>query len=256
MSATADPETEVKQNDQLVLISGESGTGKSASLQHIPKKDRWIYLNCEAGKRPPFRAKWYGDEARGTVITDPYDVYEAFNFGTNNTDIDGIIIDTATFLMEMFESVYIIGSADTQKAWGSYAQFFKGLMQQKVASFNKPVIILGHTKETFDEAAGMMRWSVPVKGSLKNNGLEAYFSTVVSTKRMQLKELKDYSSSLLTITDEEKDLGYKHVFQTRPTKATIGERIRSPMGLFDKSQTFMDNDVTLLLAHLKAFYEG
>ena len=247
---------EVTQNDQLVLISGESGTGKSASLQHIPNKERWIYCNCEAGKRPPFRAKWYGGEARGTVITDPYQVYEALDFGTGNQDIDGVVIDTCTFLMEMFESVYIVGSANTQAAWGSYAQFWKVLMQQKVASFNKPVIILGHTREELDDAAGIMRRSVPVKGSLKGNGLEAYFSTVVSTKRVQLKELKDYQSDLLTITEEETQLGYKHVFQTKPTKATIGERIRSPMGLFSKNETFIDNDVMKLLGHLKAFYEG
>jgi len=69
-----------------------------------------------------------------------------------------------------------------------------------------------------------------------------------------VKELEPYSSKLLNITDEEKDLGYKHVFQTRPTKTTIGERIRSPMGLFDKSQTFMDNDCQILLDHLTAFY--
>ena len=36
-------------NDQLVLISGESATGKSASLQNIRNQDRWLYLNCEAG---------------------------------------------------------------------------------------------------------------------------------------------------------------------------------------------------------------
>lgn len=248
-------EAPVQTNDQLVLISGESGTGKSASLMNLPKKEKWIFLNCEAGKRPPFRAKWYGGESRGTVITDPFEVYDAFDHGTNNPDVDGIILDTCTFLMEMFESVYINSSANTMKAWGDYAQFWKGLMQQKVASFNKPVIILGHTKEKLDEAAGIMRRSVPVKGSLANNGLEAYFSTVVSTKRVDMKALKDYGSKLLTITDEEQELGYKHVFQTRPTKATIGERIRSPLGLFSPAETFMDNDAQLLLNHLNTYYK-
>ena len=36
-------------NDQLVLISGESGTGKSASLMNLKNQESWIYLNCEAG---------------------------------------------------------------------------------------------------------------------------------------------------------------------------------------------------------------
>lgn len=239
-------------NDQLVLVSGESASGKSACLRNIRNPGKWLYLNCE-GKRLPFKSNFYNG---GTKVTNPYDVYEGFDFGTDNPDIDGTIIDTVTFLMDMFESQFINGAANTQKAWGDYAQFFKILMQEKVARFGKPVVILGHVKEELDEAAGVMRRSVPVKGSLRNNGIEAYFSTVVATKRMSLKELKDYTSTLLNVTEEDKDLGYKHVFQTRLTKATIGERIRSPMGLFDKSQTFMDNDVQILLDHLAEFYRG
>ena len=99
-----------------------------------------------------------------------------------------------------------------------------------------------------------MKTEVPIKGALKNNGIEAYFSTVVSTKKMPLTELEPYQSDLLTITDEERELGFKHVFQTRITKDTTGERIRSPMGLFSKEQTFMNNDAQLLLDHLDRFY--
>ncbi|MNE86862.1 hypothetical protein D3C80_1839960 [compost metagenome] len=58
----------------------------------------------------------------------------------------------------------------------------------------------------------------------------------------------------MIITDEDKELGYKHVFQTRPTKTTTGERIRSPMGMFSRDQTFMDNDAQLLLDHLNRYY--
>lgn len=237
-------------NEQLVLVSGESASGKSASLQNIPNQKRWMYLNCEAGKRLPFQNNF-----QTFKITEPFQVYEGFDFATDNPDKwDGIIIDTVTFLMDMFESQYIVGSANTQKAWGDYAQFFKNLMQDKVVRFNKPVIILGHTKAELNEKAMRMEVSVPVKGSLKNNGIEAYFSTVVSTKKIELTELEKYKSDLLTITEDDRELGYKHVFQTRPTKATVGERIRSPMGLFSREQTYMDNDAQLLLEHLKRFY--
>ena len=99
-----------------------------------------------------------------------------------------------------------------------------------------------------------MKTSVPIKGALKGNGVEAYFSTLVSAKKVEIKLLEKYGSDLLVITDEERELGYKHVFQTRPTKTTTGERIRSPMGLFSREQTYMDNDVQLLLDHLTAFY--
>lgn len=237
-------------NTQLVLISGESSSGKSASLRNIPNQERWMFMNCEAGKRLPFRNSF-----KSANVTDPYQVHGSLQHAIDNpADWDGAIIDTVTFLMDMFESVYIVGNANTQKAWGDYAQFFKNLMQDYVVRFGKPVIILGHTKSELDEKAMMMRTQVPVKGSLKNNGIEAYFSTVVSTKRMPLSALEPYQSELLNITDEDRDLGYKHVFQTRPTKETVGERIRSPMGLFSKEQTFMDNDANLLLQHLRRFY--
>lgn len=237
-------------NDQLVLIAGESATGKSASLRHLQNQERWMYLNCESGKRLPFKNKF-----KSFKITDPFQVYEAFDHVTANHDkFDGIIIDTLTFLLDMYESVYIANAANGQKAWGEFAQFFKNLMQDKVVNVGKPVIILAHTRSELDEKAMEMRSQVPVKGSLKNNGIEAYFSTVVATKRMTIKDLEGYSSAILNITDEEKELGYKHVFQTQLTKKTVGERIRSPMGMFTKQEAFMDNDVNLLLAHLREYY--
>ena len=99
-----------------------------------------------------------------------------------------------------------------------------------------------------------MKTSVPVKGSLQGNGIEAYFSTVVATKKVSLKELESQDPELLHITPDDQALGYKHVFQTRLTAKTKGERIRSPIGLFAPNQTYMDNDAQLLLDHLHSFY--
>jgi len=239
-------------NDQLVLVCGISGTGKSASLRNIRNQKKWLYLNTEAGKRLPFR-----NEFQSHRITDPYQVHEAFDYGTGNPDIDGVIVDSATFLLDMLETQYVLPHAGTQKgqqAWGEFAQFFKVMMQTKVTLFNKPTIFTAHVLDVLDERNMEMKTAVPVKGSLKNNGIEAYFSTVVSAKKVPIKELEKYGSKLLTITDDERELGFKHVFQTRITKGTTGERIRSPMGLFSKEETYIDNDCQLLLDHLKAFY--
>ena len=240
-------------NDQLVLIAGESGTGKSASLMGLRNQERVLYLNCEAGKRLPFRNKF-----DSKIISDPYQVYEAFDYtalgAPGHALYDTIVVDTSTFLMDMFESVYVINSANTQKAWGDYAQFFKNLMQQKIGPSDKRVIILAHTREEHDEKAMEFKTSVPVKGSLKGNGIEAYFSTVVATKKVSLKDLESQDPALLHITPDDQALGYKHVFQTRLTAKTKGERIRSPIGLFAQNQTYMDNDAQLLLDHLHSFY--
>lgn len=251
--AEADPNIEFDPdaiNDQLVLVVGYSGTGKSASLRNIRNQGRWMYFNTEAGKRLPFK-----NQFQSYRISDPYQVIEGFDYAIENPDeVDGIIIDSITFLMDMYESQYVLNSPNTMKAWSEFAQFFKTLMQVKVTQFGKPVIIIAHVKDEHDERAMETRTSVPIKGSLKNNGVEAYFSTVVAAKKVQLKDLEPYKSDLLHITEDDEDLGYKHVFQTRLTKTTVGERLRSPMGLFSKSQTFMDNDCQILLDHLTAFY--
>ena len=236
-------------NDQLVLIVGYSATGKSASLRNIRDQHKWLYLNCEAGKRLPFKNKFQNHR-----IEDPYQVHEAFDYGTGNPEVGGIITDSLTFLMDMYETQYVLPSTNTMKAWGDFGQFFKILMQQKVTAFAKPTIFTAHVGDVLDEKAMEIKTSVPIKGSLKNNGVEAYFSTVVAAKKMSVKDLTGYKSDLLNITDEEQELGYKHVFQTRPTKTTTGERIRSPMGMFTKEQTFIDNDCQLLLDHLDEFY--
>jgi hypothetical protein len=236
-------------NDQLVLIVGESGSGKSSSLMNLPNHERVMYLNCESGKRLPFRNKF-----KTFIITDPIQVLEAFDHALNNPAFDTIIVDTLTFLMDMFETQYVLGSTDTMKGWSNYGQFFKQLMQDKVANSDKTVIILAHTRAEHDTVNMEMRVNVPIKGALKNNGVEAYFSTVVSAKKTSLKDLKEYPSDLLNITEQDQMLGFKHTFQTQLTKTTIGERIRSPMGLFTRDQTFMDNDAGMLMKHLNEYY--
>ena len=248
----SDTEEEIISIDQLVLVVGYSTTGKSASLRNIRNQERWVYMGTEAGKRLPFKNKFM------TVrVSDPYEVIQVLDDCIENKDeVDGAIIDSMTFLMDMLETQYVVNSANTMQAWGTYQQFFKTIMQDKVPKFGKPVVITAHVKDELDEKNMEMKTAVPIKGALKNNGVEAYFSTVVAAKKVSIKELESYGSNLLTITDEERELGFKHVFQTRITKNTTGERIRSPMGMFDRSQTYMDNDVQLLLDHLHKFYNG
>lgn len=243
-------------NDQLILIVGESATGKSASLKEIRDQPDWIYLGTEAGKRLPFANKF-----ERHTITDPYQVHEAFDYAAGSLEgvpapenNKGIICDSLTFLMDMFETNYVLNAANTMTAWGAYQQFFKILLQQKVAGYGKPVIFTAHVKDELNEKTAEMKTSVPIKGALKGNGVEAYFSTVVATKKIDLKQLEKYENDLLVITDDDRDLGYKHVFQTRPTKNTTGERIRSPIGMFSREQTYMDNNAQLLLDHLHRYY--
>lgn len=249
-------------NDYLVLIAGKSAAGKSAALRNLRNPEGVVYLNTESGKKLPFPNKFIN-----MTITDPLQVLDAFDEIRNNGNvithpvlkkqvtIHTIIVDSLTFLLDMYESQYVLGSANTMAAWGNFQQYFKLLMQDKVANAGINVIFTAHTLDTLNESEMVMETKVPVKGALKNNGIEAYFSCVVAAKKITTKRLADYKSDLLTITPQEEALGFKYVFQTQLTKDTVHERIRSPMLMFKTEETFMDNDVQKLLDHLHAYYK-
>lgn len=241
----------VKVNDNLVLVVGKSAAGKSASLMNIEKPEGVMYLNCEAGKKLPFRAKF-----KQYTVSDPMQILEAFDAAESMPEVHTIVVDTLTYLMEMYESQYVLKAANTMQAWGQYQQYFKELMQQKVANSSKNVIFLAHTADSYNESELVTETKVPVKGALKNNGVESYFSLVIAAKKVPLKVLKDYKNPYLNITPEDEALGYKHVFQTRLTKETVSERLRGPMGMWDQQETYIDNNIALVMERINEFYSG
>lgn len=237
-------------NDHLVLVGGKSSSGKSASLKDLTNPEGVMYLNCEAGKRLPFKSKF-----KQFTITDPLQIYEAFEHAETLDNVHTIVVDSLTYMMDMYESLHVLKSSNTMKAWGDFSQFFKNLMQVYVAQSSKNVIFTAHTLDSLNEGEMVMETKVPVKGSLKNNGIESYFSVVITCKKMALKALQKYESDLLNITPEEEALGFKYVYQTQLTRDTVNERLRGPMGLFTEQETFIDNNIGLVLNRLHEYYD-
>ena len=101
----------MEQNDHLVLISGKSATGKSACLMDIKNPEGVVYLNCENNKKLPFRSKFTEFN-----ITDPMEVYQAFQEVENMPEVHTVVIDSLTYLMDMYETKYIVSSSNTMKA--------------------------------------------------------------------------------------------------------------------------------------------
>lgn len=181
-------------------------------------------------------------------------MYEAFDAAETMPEVHTIVVDTVTYLMDMYENLYVLNSANSMKAWGEYGQYLKRLMQQYVAKSTKNVIFLAHTSDILNETDMIMETMVKVKGSIMNVGVESFFSTVISCKKMPLSKLKNYSSPLLNITPEEEMLGFKYVFQTRLTKETVNERMRSSLGMWTTQETYIDNNVQLVLDRLHQYY--
>jgi hypothetical protein len=236
-------------NDHLILISGKSATGKSTSLMFMDDPKSVMYLNCESGKKLPFKSRF-----EEYVITDPMQVIEAIEASESMDHIKTIVVDSLTYLMDMYESNYVLTSSNTMKAWGDYAQFFKKLMQQYVAKSSKNIVFTAHTSDVMNESEMAQETLVKVKGSVMNQGVESYFSTVISTKKVSLKQLKNYQNPLLVITPEEEALGYKYVFQTKITRESVHERMRGPIGMWSANETYIDNNLQHLINKLHQYY--
>lgn len=236
-------------NDLLVLVAGKSSTGKSASLRNLKNPGSVMYLNCEAGKRLPFPAKF----KYNVTVTNPLQIEQAFNKANEDDEINVVIIDTLTFLLDMYVSQFVKTAADGRKAWGDFAEYFRKMMQEQVATCKKTVIFLAHTLDTYNESQMITETYVPVAGSLKNQGIEAWFSTVIATKKIKVTEdLKEHDT--LKITDRERNMGMKYVFQCQLTRETVNERIRAPLMLFGDHETYTDNDLQIIIDRLQAYY--
>lgn len=247
---------ELIQNDNLVLISGASATGKSASLMGFDNPEGVMFLACEP-KKLPFKAKFFKNPADGKPeirIVDPLQVVEAIEYAETLPEIHTIVIDTATFLFDMYETQYVISATNTMQAWGEYAQFIKKLFQYYVNKSSKNIIVLAHTRSDLNEQTMSMETKVPVKGSTANVGIESFFSTVISTKKMPVAKLHEYENDLLDISEEDEEVGFKYVYQTRLTKDTVNERIRSPLQMWDKKETYIDNNIQHVLNRLHEYY--
>ena len=239
------------KNKRLVLIVGFPGSGKTASLRDLEDQEGVLFLNCESGKDIPFKNKFQEE-----IITDPYDVLEHIAEAEDNPKMHTVVIDSLTMMMEMFESVHIVGAKDSRAEWGNYNQFFKELMQQYVATSRLRFIFTAHIDSDLNEESGLKEVYVPVKGALKRNGVEAYFSVIVAAVKMPLKKLKGYENDLLVITPREEKLGFKHVYQTQTTKDSLGDRLRGPFDMWEIEETYIDNNGQNLLNVLDDYYEA
>lgn len=243
----------MSNNPKSILICGESGHGKSVSLRNLKDRTDVLYFNCENGKPLPFKHKF-----KEVVITDPEDLIDYLEsmVGRDDNPFNIVIIDTVSFLMDLYETIHVVNAANTQKAWGAYGQYFPRLMNL-TAQIDAFFIFLGHLDAQLDEEEGHMRYSVPVKGAIAKKGLESRFTTVLYVKRMSVKNIEKgcpTGNFLLNITEKEKNKGFKHVFLTDSDKYTLGGRIRTPLGMFKDEELYVDNDVIPILKRLIEYY--
>ncbi len=236
-------------NKNIILIMGVPATGKSVSLRNLPQKDL-VYINTDL-KELPFK-----DSFMQTIeLKAAEDLTGFINQIEGHDPCKGVVLDTLTFAMDMFESQRVIPFAGTPKgqtAWGDYAQFYKNFIHS-IKAGSKDYIIMAHDAQTYNEETMEFDSQIPIKGSVGKRGAEADFTIILTAKQVPIKKLKQHENPLLNITPEEEEDGFKYVFQTRPYKGS-GSKCRSPLGLWDRSMLYIDNDASAVLKRVKEYY--
>lgn len=234
-------------NKHIVLIMGKPNCGKSTSLMNLPNQEKTAYLNTDC-KALPFKSKMIE-----RYITNPNDVLQGIYDIEQHPNIDMAILDTLSFLMDQYEQQFVLTASNPQKAWQDYAKFYKSFIHA-IKSGSKDYVIMAHAKDIINENEMTLETKVPIKGSIGHTGVEADFSTILSAKKISIKEAEKSPNDLLTISDDEREDGVKYVFQTRIDKDSIGEKIRSQMGLWNRNEKYINNDINLVFNRLHEYY--
>jgi len=238
------------ENKKVVLIVGKPNTGKSASLRNLPQESM-AYINADL-KEIPFAHRF----AAAPEVTDAKDVIDYIKQIEEAPQLTGGVLDTITFLMQMYERQYVAPKAGTkqgQAAWGDYGNFYREVVHA-IKGGSKNYAVLAHEDSFLNEQTLMMEARVPVKGAVGKVGVEADFTTVLHSMQVPISRLAGYENDLLTITPEEEEDGVKYVFVTRVTKEFTGYKMRAPMGLWKRNELFIDNDLNLVFNRLKEYY--
>lgn len=235
-------------NKNIVLIMGKPNTGKSTSLMKLQNQDKMVYLNTDL-KELPFRDRFL----KNVEVADALDVLGYIADIEGSPGVEGAVLDTITFLMSMYERQYVVNATNGQKAWGDYGNFYRDFIHA-IKAGTKDYAILAHEDSFLNEQTMQMETRVPIKGSVGKTGVEADFTTILSTKQMPIKKLEGYENDLLHITDEEKEDGFKHVFCTRIVNEYRGEKMRSAIGLWKRNELYIDNDLNQVFARLREYY--
>lgn len=200
---------------KLVMIVGESGTGKSTSLRNLPAEKTAI-INV-SGKPMPFKT----NKELGIYSTDDYGKIQA---ALSKTDREIIVIDDATYLMtnEFMRNAKVTGFqkfTDMALNFDNLIRFAASLPE------NKTVYFLGHIERSDDG-----REHFKTIGKMLDNyvTVEGRFTIVLKTV---VKDGHYYFSTMNSGNDT----------------------VKSPIGMFDSD--LIENDLAEVDKAIRAYYE-
>jgi hypothetical protein len=221
------------ENQKIFLVIGNSGSGKTSSLRNMPL-EKTVLINTELKSMLPF--KGHHRLKKHWLLNDVHKLMMGLKMLEEDPEVEYIVLDSLSYLMNMYELQVVKTSSNTMRTWGDYGDFYRNLIMF-IKSSCKNWVIMCHPKEIFDEKAGEIRVSAAIKGSLSGL-IEADFNVVVYTD--------------ITV-DEEGMPQYR--FLVKKTKESLSKSVKSPFDMFDESHT-KSNDVMEVFESITKYING
>ncbi len=225
-------EEQMVHNKKCLLLNGQSGTGKTASLRRLVQEhgEKVAYIDTDGHGALPFKGK--NKIAKYIIPSDPLEVNLGVRALEADDTIEYIIIDTLSHYLRILEQKHVIGSDDSRGAWGKTYQYeLYSLLDFATHESKKTWIFLSHVMEGDVENFKTTVKSF-VKGATKSVGIESFFQFVIYTD--------------ITDSDETED-GLKYRFQVKKTKETTNLSVKTPIGMFPEPYT-ENNDIMEVLS--------
>ena len=217
-------------NKKLILVIGDSGSGKTSSLRNMPL-EKTVYIDVDRKSIKSFKGM---DKLRDWVKLDYIDhLIPGLKALEADPECEYIVIDTLSFALDMFVAQKIDTAADTRAAWGQYKQWYKELIHIAKTS-KKSYIFLTHAKDIYDEKAMTTKTAAYAQGSIFGI-IEADFAVVAYTH----KYVDEHGMP-------------KYGFLVNPTKETLSLSAKSPMEMFDEP-LIEDNDIMTIFEAIENY---
>jgi energy-coupling factor transporter ATP-binding protein EcfA2 len=207
-------------DNNIVLIYGSSGSGKSSSLRHLDF-DSTVLINIE-GKMLPIRG---ASKMRQEVPKNLTEVKVAIKKAVDDDSVKTIIFDSLTMFGDNILYPELVRDVpDSRSGWLDYRDAISGMLEYCKKS-GKSFIFIALASDVLNEKEAVLKTVPAIQGSMKNS-LSSHFTVVLKTN----------------VLVEDGELRY--VFQTNKTAKDKDNEAKSPFGLFD--ELYIDNDVKLV----------
>lgn len=262
-----------------LLLTGASGSGKTASFLGLKNPANCLYLNADSVAASGVLK----DE--GILVLDiasnPLSLLDQVHEGalvpgylsqmSERTDIDLIVLDSLTAMMEKYIQLYLPKNrAETMNFWADYGKFWADVsLQLEALNETKDIIIMAHSVDVPDPKNPIkITNEILGSGGLFKRDVRKTYHNIANAVKLTLAEAektvpdttsqdpeamrKKYPS--VVIGEEEQELGEVYCLQVR--NAHVHENysisIRSPNPkTWSAKEAFINNDINILIDRLR-----